>query len=75
MKLYIKNKKDDNIHYHPFYMDCTCRKSNFLKYIKELIEELKRSETVLFLEHYNFFKQTYITLKNNNCHSELVYAN
>ncbi len=52
-------------------VDCTCRKSNFLKYIKELIEELKRSETVLFLEHYNFFKQTYIALKNNNCHSEL----
>ena len=55
-----------------FFMDCTCRKSNFLKYIKELIEELKRSETVLFLEHYNFFKQAYITLKNNSCHSELV---
>ena len=54
-------------------MDCTCRNLNFLKYIKELIEELKRSETVLFLDHYNFIKQAYITLKNNNCHSELVW--
>ena len=54
-------------------VDCTCQNSNFLKYIKELIEELKRSETVLFLEHYNFFKQAYITLKNNSCHSELVW--
>ena len=24
------------------------------------------------LEHYNFFKQAYITLKNNSCHSGIV---
>ena len=36
------------------------RSSNFLRYIKELIEELKKSETVLLLERYMLFKQTYI---------------
>ena len=49
------------------------RSSNFLKYIKELIEELKKSDTVLLLEYYRLFKQTYITSENNiNCHAELV---
>ena len=36
-------------------MDCTCRKSNFLKYIKELIEELKKSEIVILLEEFQLF--------------------
>ena len=44
------------------------RSSNFLKYIKELIEELKKSETVLLLEHYLVFKQSV------SCHAELVSA-
>ena len=30
-------------------------KSNFLKYIKELIEELKRSEIVFLLEEFQLF--------------------
>ena len=47
--------------------------SNFLRYKKELIEELKKSDTVLFLEYYRLFKQTYITSENNiNCLPELV---
>ncbi len=51
------------------------RSSNFLKYIKELIEELKKSETVLLLEYYRLFKQTYILSEYNiNCHAELVSA-
>ncbi len=36
------------------------RSSNFLSCIKELIEELKKSDTVLLLERYMLFKQTYI---------------
>ena len=48
-------------------------KFELLKYIKELIEELKKSETVLLLEYYRLIKQTYITSENNiNCHAELV---
>ena len=43
--------------------------SNFLKYIKELIEELKRSDTVLLLERYLVFKQSV------SCHAELADAN
>ena len=51
------------------------RSSNFLKYIKELIEELKKSEAVLLLEYYRLFKQTYITSENNiNCHAEFISA-
>ena len=50
--------------------------SNFLKYIKELIEELKKSEAVLLLEYYRLFKQTYITSENNiNCHKKLMDVN
>ncbi len=50
-------------------------KFELLKYIKELIEELKKSETVLLLEYYRLFKQIYITSENNiNCHAELVSA-
>ena len=49
------------------------RSLNFLSHIKELIEELKKSEAVLLLEYYGLFKQTYITSENNiNCHAELV---
>ena len=40
--------------------------SNFLRYIKELIEELKKSDTVLLLERYQVFKQSI------SCHPELV---
>lgn len=36
-------------------VDCTCQKSNFLKYIKELIEELKKSEIVFLLEDFQLF--------------------
>ena len=49
------------------------RSSNFLRHIKEQIEELQKSDTVLLLKYYSLFKQTYITSENNiNCHSELV---
>ncbi len=34
------------------------RSSNFLRYIKELLEILKDTETVLFLERLELFKQT-----------------
>ena len=44
------------------------RRSNFLRHIKELIEELKKSDTVLLLERYLVFKQSV------NCHAELVSA-
>ena len=40
--------------------------SNFLRYIKELIEELKKSDTVLLLEYYQVFKQSV------SCHSGIV---
>lgn len=36
-------------------VDCTCQNSNFLKYIKELIEELKKSEIVFLLEEFQLF--------------------
>ena len=52
---YLQNKKDDNKSHHPFYLDCTCQNSNFLKYIKELIEELKKSEIVFLLEEFQLF--------------------
>ena len=42
--------------------------SNFLRYIKELIEELKKSDTVLLLERYLVFKQSV------SCHAVLVSA-
>ena len=42
------------------------RSSNFLRCIIELIEELKKSDTVLLLERYQVFKQSI------SCHSELV---
>ena len=45
------------------------RSSNFLKYIKELIEELKKLDTVLLLERYQVFKQSI------SCHFELADAN
>ena len=44
------------------------RSSNFLRHIKELIEELKKSDTVLLLERYLVFKQSV------SCHAELVSA-
>ena len=42
--------------------------SNFLRHIKELDEELKKSDTVLLFECYLVFKQSV------SCHAELVSA-
>ena len=40
--------------------------TNFLRHIKELIEQIKKSDTVLLLERYLVFKQSV------SCHAELV---
>ena len=42
------------------------RSSNFLSCIKELIEELKKSDTVSLLEYYQVFKQHF------SLHTEIV---
>ena len=38
-------------------LDCTCRNSNFLTQIRALIEELKKAETILFLEQFQTLKE------------------
>ena len=38
-------------------VDCTCRNSNFLTQIRALIEELKKAETILFLEQFQTLKE------------------
>ena len=70
-----KNQNKRDIKDVPFVLGVKRRRSNFLRHIKELIEELKKPDTVLLLEYYRLFKQTYITSENNiNCHAELVSA-
>ena len=52
--MYFNNKKEYLLILF-FMVDCTCQNSNFLKYIKELIEELKKSEIVFLLEEFQLF--------------------
>ena len=51
-------KRIITLSYHPFYLGVKRRSSNFLRYIKELIEELKKSETVLLLEEFQLLQSS-----------------